>query len=308
MKRTKFATRRKKQPLVSVIMPVYNAGRFLVPAIESILKQTYKNFELIIVDDASTDNSWEIIRKYKGRFRKRIIAIQMARNLNKGGDVCANEGLKYARGKYLARMDSDDISHPQRLEKQVAFLEKHRNHFLVGSNAYVIDEKKRIVGEKNEPLKSHDIYNAYFTTNPLIHPSCLYRRIFKNRKFSYEIQYSANNDYLTFFKYICKNYQFANLEEKLLYYRIHGGNDTFSHIRTKFMNTLRIRLRMMSKFGYNPSAQQLFITALQLFSVMLLPERFSIRLYLISKGIVKVENPLSYLSFLLRPQLSLRVN
>jgi glycosyltransferase involved in cell wall biosynthesis len=110
-------------------MPVYNAGRFLAPAIESILKQTYKNFELIIVDDASTDNSLEIIKGYKRRFRKRITVVQIARNLNKGGDVCANEGLKYAKGKYIARMDSDDIAHPLRLDKQVEFLENTANIF-----------------------------------------------------------------------------------------------------------------------------------------------------------------------------------
>lgn len=297
----------KKQPLVSVIMPVYNAGRFLVPAIESILKQTYKNFEFIIIDDASNDNSWEIISKYKRRFQKKITAIRLSRNLNRGGDVCANEGLNYAKGKYVARMDADDIAHPLRLEKQVEFLEKNRKYFLVGSNAYVIDESRKTIGEKIEPLKSLDIYQAYFTTHPLIHSTCMYRRVFKGKKFLYEIEYSANNDYLTFFKYICKNHQFANLEEKLLYYRIHGKNDTFSNVRRKFINTLRIRLKMVFKFGYNPSPTQMITTVIQGLVVLMLPQRISTRLYLISKGIVKLDNPFNYLSFLLKPTLSLRI-
>lgn len=297
----------KKQPLVSVIMPVYNAGRFLVPAIESILKQTYKNFEFIIIDDASNDDSWEIISKYKRRFRKRITAIRLSRNLNRGGDVCANEGLNCAKGKYVARMDADDIAHPQRLERQVEFLEKHRQYFLVGSNAYVINESRKTIGEKIEPLESLDIYKAYFTTHPLIHSTCTYRRVSKGKKFSYDIQYSANNDYLTFFKYICKNHKFANLEEKLLYYRIHGKNDTFSNVRRKFINTLRIRLEMVFKFGYNPSPSQMAITVVQGLVVLLLPQRISTRLYLISKGIVKIDNPFNYLPFFLKPNLSLRV-
>ncbi len=287
-------------------MPVYNAGRFLVPAIESILKQTYQHFELVIIDDASTDTSWEIIQKYARRYRKRIKAVRMIRNLNRGGDVCANQALEYARGKYIARMDSDDISHPLRLEKQVEFLEAHPQYFLVGSSAYVIDAKKKIIGEKLEPTSSDEIYRSYFTSHPIIHPSCMYRRILKKKKFSYEIKYSANNDYLTFFKFICKNQKFANLEEKLLYYRIHGKNDTFINVREKFLNTLRIRLEMFLKFGYEPSLQQVCMTVLQTALVLFLPNRVSMRLYMIYKGIIKLENPLDSLAFVLKPGFSLR--
>ncbi len=120
---------KNQNPLVSVIMPVYNAGNFLMEAIESILNQTYQNFEFIIVDDASTDNSWKIIQKYAKKYPKKIKAFQLKKTLNRGGDACANFALKKAKGKYIARMDADDIAHPKRLEKEVDFLEKTKRFF-----------------------------------------------------------------------------------------------------------------------------------------------------------------------------------
>lgn len=295
-----------KQPLVSVIMPVYNAGDYLVDAIRSIMGQTYKNFELIIINDASKDNSLEIIQKFQKRYSKKIRVIDLQRNLNRGGDMCANEGLKIARGKYIARMDADDISLPKRLEKQVAFLEKHRSYFLVGSNAYVIDQNRNIAGEKLEPKTHREIFESYFTFHPIIHPTAMYRRIFKGKRFFYKLKYSANNDYYTFFQLICSNHKFYNLQEKLLYYRIHGKNDTFVHVRRKFLNTLRVRFEIMTKYHYNPTSKQMFVCIAQAVALLLLPERISTFIYLVSKGIVKVENPFKHFAFLFKTKLSFR--
>lgn len=144
----------KNNPLVSIIMPVYNAGLFLVEAIESIINQTYENWELIIIDDASTDNSWKIIKRFKNQYPKKIKVIRLKKNLNKGGDVCANIGFQKAKGRFIARMDSDDISHSNRLEKQVKFLLNNPDIFMLGSQAWVIDKNGEIIGEKNLPLKT----------------------------------------------------------------------------------------------------------------------------------------------------------
>ncbi|MFS8652378.1 MAG: glycosyltransferase family 2 protein, partial [Caldibacillus sp.] len=107
-------------PFVTVFMPVYNSGKYLVEAIESILRQTYRNLELLIVDDGSTDHSIEIIKTFADP-RIRLIK----NDQNRGIPFTRNVGLKEARGKYLAIMDSDDISHPERIERQVAYLENH---------------------------------------------------------------------------------------------------------------------------------------------------------------------------------------
>lgn len=256
-------------------------------AIESILSQTYKNFELIIIDDASKDNSLAIIKKFQKRFPKKIKLVQNKRNLNCGGDKCANKGILLAKGEYIARMDADDICHPKRLEKQIAFLEKHPDVFLVGANAYVINKKGKLIGEKLEPQDNQEIKKAYFTFHPLIHPSCTLRRIFNKKKFSYEIKYSANNDYYTFFKLLCTGYKFANLKEKLLYFRIHGANDTFINMREKYLNTLKARLTMVFKYGYKPRVRDIGIAVMETVVVFLLPEKILTNIYLLAKGIKK---------------------
>ncbi len=276
----------KRQPLISVVMPVYNAGKFLKPAINSILNQTHQRFELIIVDDASTDNTPILIQQYKKTFPTKIKIVTIPTNLNGGGDKCANEGIKISRGKYIARMDADDIAHKTRLEKQVAFLETNPNVFLVGSNAHVINAKGKIIGEKLEPSTPSDIYHAYFTFHPLIHPTCMFRSVTNGNKFAYRLAYSANNDYLTFFTLICRGAIFVNLPEKLLYYRIHDKNDTFVHMKKKFMNTLKIRFEMFSKYGYRPSAKSLALNLVQASLCLLLPEQILFNMYLVSRGII----------------------
>lgn len=275
-----------KQPLVSVIMPVFNAGMFLKPAIESIINQTYQRFELIIVDDASTDTSAAVIAHYKTRYPDKIKVMTMTKNLNGGGDICANEGVKKARGRYIARMDADDIAHKKRLEKQVAFLEENSNVFLVGSSAHVIDKKGKITGEKLEPSNPHDIYTSYFTFHPLIHPSCMLRRKINGKKFEYKLSYSANNDYLTFFTLLCKGAIFVNLPDKLIYYRMHGKNDTFVHMKQKFLNIIKIRYEMLTKFGYRPTLKSLLINLIQAILFLFLPEKVLLNMYLASKGIL----------------------
>ena len=292
-------TRNTKQPLVSVIMPVYNAENFLTEAIESILQQSYSNFEFIIIDDASSDNSWNIIQKYAKKYTKKIQAYRMPKNLNRGGDTCANEALVYAKGKYIARMDADDVAHYNRLEKQVAFLEDNTGYFLVGSNAEVIDQNGKSMGDKLEPETYDDIYSSYFTFHPLIHPTVMFHRTVDGTPFKYRIKYSANNDYYTFFTLLCKNrYKFANLQERLLLYRIHGKNDTFNHMKEKFLNTLKIRGEMVFQYGYPLNFKQVLITIAQAMILLLLPEKMVTTLYLFAKGIVKPVNPI--LGFKLR--------
>ncbi len=276
-----------KKPLVSVIMPVYNAGKFLKPAIDSILGQTFQDFELIVVDDASSDNSLSVLKQYKKRYPFKFKIIEMNRNLNCGGDRCANEGLKIAKGTYIARMDADDVAHKNRLEKQVEYLRNNKEVFLVGSNAYVIDRNGRKIGEKNEPSTHEEIYNSYFSFHPLIHPTCMMRRSFKSKKFKYKLKYNANNDYLTFFTLLCNGAVFHNLPEKLLYYRIHGKNDTFIHMKQKFLNTMRIRIKMIVKYGYRPGIKAVFLSLIQTTLFLFLPEKVLFTMYLTSRGIIK---------------------
>lgn len=284
-------------PTLSVIMPAYNSQDYIEEAIQSVVNQTFQDFELIVVDDASTDNTIKIIKKFQRKIPGKIQLIKLSENQNCGGDKCANHGIAIAKGKYIARMDADDIADLTRFEKQINFLEKHRNVFLVGSNAYVINKKGEIIGEKNEPLTSKAIYKAYFGFHPLIHPTCMFRAKLKNgKRFFYEIKHSANNDYYTFFKLICQGYKFVNFEEKLLKYRIHNNNATFVDMKQKFINSLKVRLAMVANYGYIPSPKDIFMIFAQACVVMLLPEKMLLKIYFLAKGIIKLEELLPSIS------------
>ena len=130
-------------------MPAYNSEDFIQEAVLSVVNQTFQDFVLIIVDDASTDKTVRIIKKLQRKFPHKIKLIELKQNLNCGGDKPANEGLKHATGRYVARMDADDVADPTRFEKQINFLKDNPHVFLVGSCAYVIDKTGKIIGEKN---------------------------------------------------------------------------------------------------------------------------------------------------------------
>lgn len=271
-------------------MPAYNSKDYIHEAVSSVLAQTFQDFELIIIDDASKDSTVSIIQRFVKKNPDKIKLIQVKKNLNCGGDKCANEGLKVATGRYIARMDADDIADPTRFEKQIKFLKENSKVFLVGSNADVIDKNGKIIGEKNEPLTSKEIYKAYFGFHPLIHPTCMFKRKLKNGKvFRYEIKHSANNDYYTFFKLICQGYEFINLDEKLLKYRIHNSNATFINMKKKFVNSLKVRLAMVANYGYIPTPKDVFTVVIQSFVVLLLPEKMLLKIYFLAKGITKKE-------------------
>ncbi|HUV46937.1 MAG TPA: glycosyltransferase [Candidatus Bathyarchaeia archaeon] len=273
------------QELVSIIMPVYNAADFLVESIQSIINQIYKSWELIIIDDASTDKSSQIIKRFKTRYPKKIKVIRLAKNLNRGGDACANLAFQMSRGEFVARMDADDIAHPKRLEKQVKFLQKNPDIFMVGTQAWVIDKQGRKVGKKDLPLSPKDIYRNYAVFHPMIHPTIMFRKNEVDSDELYKIRFSANNDLLTFFEFL-KTKKFANLRQRLLYYRVHGKNDSLTGIKEKYFNTLKIRLLAVKEFNYRPNFKALLINLIQFFTVALLPEKALLLLYLLAKGII----------------------
>ena len=124
-------------PLVSIIMGAYNCENTIYDCMESILKQTYENWEFIICDDCSSDHTLEILKKYE-KNDKRIHILHNEKNMRLAASL--NRCLEVAHGKYVARMDADDISMPDRLEKQVEFLESHSEYDVTGCNRMVFDE------------------------------------------------------------------------------------------------------------------------------------------------------------------------
>ena len=152
-------------PQITVLMPVYNGEKYLRQAVDSILNQTFKDFEFLIINDGSTDKTLAILQEYKN---KRVKIINNKKNI--GLTKSLNKGLKLAKGKYIARMDADDISLSNRLRKQIDFLDKHNKIGVLGTQMKIINNSNKIVGEYKTPLcHSLIVWNFLFDRS---HKSC----------------------------------------------------------------------------------------------------------------------------------------
>lgn len=205
--------------LLTVLMPVYNGEKYLKTAINSIINQTYPNFEFLIINDGSTDRSEEIIKVYAD---PRIIYIK--NEDNKGIVATLNIGLEMSQGKYIARMDADDIAHPNRLKMQLNFMLSQPECKLCGTRAIAINENGMETYKLKRPYVAADIKVQHLFRNSFIHPTVMLDAEVA-REFKYAANYEYAEDYYLFSQ-IALNYEVANLKEPLLYYRIHSENIT----------------------------------------------------------------------------------
>lgn len=202
-------------PAISIIMPVYNGGKYLIEAVDSILNQTFSDFELIIIEDASSDLSYSILKKYKD---SRIILIRNNENL--GITKSLNRGLNKAKGKYIARMDADDVSLPNRLKRQFEVLEENPNIGVVGTFAKSIDENGIELNLMNLPKDDIDIKSCLFWGNQIIHPSVMIRKeVLISNNIKYDETFNSSQDYKLWIDLMDKT-SFHNLPEMHLKYRI----------------------------------------------------------------------------------------
>jgi len=161
-------------PKISVVMTVFNGGVFLATAIASVLAQTLEDFEFVIVDDASTDGSVEVARRYaEDDARIRLICCET----NKGQTACLNQAIGEARGGWIARQDADDVSLPERLARQWSVVEESDDVVLVGTNGWIIDERGAVTGMIHVPLEGSEIRSSLPFRNPFIHTSVMFRRM-----------------------------------------------------------------------------------------------------------------------------------
>ncbi|MGE4283580.1 MAG: glycosyltransferase [Clostridia bacterium] len=205
-------------PIISVIMPVFNSSRFLKEAIDSILDQSFSSFELLIVDDASSDSSPDIIRSYKDN---RIVFLKNETNM--GIAFSLNYAIQSAKGEFLARMDADDVMLPRRLEMQVKYLQSHLEVGVVGTKAIGINSdgnqfRNFFVSRTNKHIKSRLFFECSF-----IHPSVMLRKSVLNQNLiNYDLSYSHAQDYRLWVDLSDKT-EFYNLPMKLLKYRFHDS-------------------------------------------------------------------------------------
>lgn len=231
------------QPEISVIMPVYNVKEeFLRAAIESILIQTFRNFELIIIDDGSTEETKKIERDYDD---ERIIIIE--NGINVGLPKTLNIGLKNARGKYIARMDSDDISVKNRLEIQYNYMERHKNVVVAGGAAKILGSTE-IRGIFSNRKKEQIQIELLFNNINLVHPTVMFRSsVLKNNNLLYNEKYNNSQDYEFWTR--CIEYgEMVSIPQLLLYYRIHEKQITTEKKDMVSAYTNSIRILQLKKF------------------------------------------------------------
>lgn len=215
----------KNIPKVSIIMPTFNGEKFIKQAIDSILKQTFTNFEFLILDGGSTDNTIQIIKNYKDH---RISLIEAeGQHLTLVDSL--NLGIDLSRGEYIARMDCDDISKPDRLKKQVRFMDLNKNIGICGS--WTIIFGKKIKSLSKCPIKPESIKINLLFSNPIVHPSIIMRKsLLKQHNLYYDKNYKAAEDYEFWFR-CSKYFDLANIPEPLLNYRV--SNESASHRRAE---------------------------------------------------------------------------
>ena len=200
-----------KQPLISILMPIFNASAFLHEALESVMRQTYTNFELLVVDDGSTDDSVAIVKCFKDE-RIRVIS-----NLH-DFIVSLNIGINESTGKYIARMDADDIMLPHRLQTQFDFMEAHPDIDICGSYAASFGDMNGIM---QRPTDHAEIISTMLLMNPLLHSTVMIRRsVFLQSGCRYHSGYPCAEDYKLWTDLSLKGFKFANIPEPLIRYRI----------------------------------------------------------------------------------------
>jgi glycosyltransferase involved in cell wall biosynthesis len=232
-------------PRVSVVMAVYNAAKYLRESVESILAQTFRDLELIIVDDASTDASAEILRAFGDR---RIRVITHARN--QGPAASRNDGISAARGEFVAIMDADDISAPSRLEVQVGFLESHRDVGLVGCAVYDnIDDRGSTLYTSYLPEDDETIRRMLVEKWCFLHPSIMFRREVSERVGGYRNEFVTAEDH-DFILRVLDQYKAQNLPIKLVRYRINPtGLSVTSHEHIDALGVAAMRLAQTRRQG-----------------------------------------------------------
>ena len=279
-------------PLISVILPVHNAEKYLVEALESLRYQTYTNFEVIAIDDASSDLSARILRNY-AKIDPRIKVYRNKINLKIANTL--NFGLTKAKGHFIARMDADDVAMPTRFQKQLNFLTKHPGVVVVGGQCLTIDTNSHITGKKLFPTDHIAISELMYTANPLQHPSIMVRRDLLPKDFVwYNPKLTPAEDLDLYFR-LGKFGLFANLKSTVLMYRQHGDSETFRNPKYTFKVTQKVRRLAVAKHGYKPSLKSQVLATIQKVVLTFVPNSLIFPLYTFIRG-TKIKEKLENVS------------
>jgi glycosyltransferase involved in cell wall biosynthesis len=255
-------------------MPAFNAEKYISEAIESILNQTLTNFELIIADDHSTDQTWQIIQNYA----KKDVRIKIFRNTT-NLYIAGNRNflLKKAQGKYVVWQDADDISFPDRLTSQYEYLETHPGVGIVGGTLVFFNEKGqqsvRKYAENDASLRGN-----IFLFSPIAQPGAMILKEALDYAGEYDLRFPPAEDIDMSFR-IGRKFKFANLQKPVIKYRENNTSATFIKLRTIELNSIKIRFNYAHGHGYTMSPLAFFYNVLQYISAYIVPSNVKIWLF-----------------------------
>lgn len=264
-------------PRVSVVIPAFNASNFLAEAIESILVQSYENWELLIIDDCSDDETFEIASRYQD-IDERITVFRNEKNSGPG--ACRALGVSKSCGKYISWLDSDDIAVPDRLKFQVSFLEENPEVGVVGGSILLFDENS------NVKLRSYEktdylLRKKIFRQNPIASPASTYR---------YEVFADVGNfkdlrvcEDLEMLLRVGTRWDFANLEQIMIKYRQSSNSVTQSSLRKMELQALKLRMNFRSSSAYTFTALDALYNFGQI-ATLFMPVKLRLQLFSILRG------------------------
>lgn len=256
-----------QNPKISVIMSVFNGMPYLKESVNSILNQTYTNYEFIIVNDASKDDSLRFLKSLKD---KRVRIINNPKNIGLAESL--NKALKAANGHYIARMDADDISLTNRFKIQMEFLVTNPKIDICGTWAKLIDENSKLIGEIRKPTNDKEIKKMNKWITGLIHPSWLGKKSVFEELNGYNSKYDMVEDYEFLIR--AKKFKMANLKEELLLWRTIRNRRSQKGIEKMYRKSLSVRLHYFKNGEFGLSYFPYIIRSL--ITTFLLPTRFKI--------------------------------
>ena len=261
---------KSKNPLVSVVMPTYNSEKYIAETIESVLKQTYKHFEFIIINDGSSDNTLNIIKSYAKK-DKRIILIDNEENL--GNSRTRNKGISLSKGKYIFTQDSDDISVPNRMDDQVKFMEKNQKISVVGGYIELFDgESRKVLGIRTYPEKDEDLRKIIFFMSPFAQPATMIRKSAIIEAGLYMGRLLVSEDLDLWFR-IGTYGKFANIGKILVKYRVHKNSLTGKKLNKMEKVANKIRWENRSNNSYNFGIKAFIYNSLHKISIYTIPSK-----------------------------------
>lgn len=235
------------KPLITILLPAYNAEKFIRGAVESILAQSYGNFELLIINDGSTDNTVSIVESIKD---PRIRLVHNERNM--GLIATLNRGLDRIETPYMARMDADDLSHPRRLQKQLDFMEKNPDIGISSCWFETIGGNEKQVsryGEEDKAIRFNTLYQ-----NHLCHAAAIFRMDVMNRhQLRFDPKYQHAEDYELWSRAL-RHTRLANIPEVLYTVRSHGGSVSKQHRQIQLQNSVKVKINLFSSMGVEADA------------------------------------------------------